>query len=50
MTAPDDTQDQENPACYCLTCLWHGHEDDLAQLGDFSGCPTCGSLDIVFTE
>lgn len=42
----------ENPACYCLSCNWSGHDEDLFEdvvLG-FCVCPQCHSEEIVYTE
>lgn len=47
-----DTDEIENPACYCLFCNWSGQEDDLFEdiVRGFSVCPQCLGEDIVFTE
>lgn len=39
-----------SPECYCLTCLWEGLGEQLAEHPDglFSCCPVCWSLDIVW--
>lgn len=46
MTQPDDIEFE----CYCLTCLWHGVEEQLVLHpdGTFMCCPICHSKDIVW--
>lgn len=46
----DNTTEEENEPCYCLSCDWSGHEAELVEkpLLIFLTCPKCGSTDIVY--
>lgn len=48
----DAGDDDDDPACYCLYCNWHGQESDLFDdiVRGFAVCPQCLGEDIVFTE